>query len=189
MLGKIVGKIDKCVTDDKGNLIVSFAVCGADRFETKQCVAAINTALASGKDRLKIDVDLYREKRSNQANNYFWQLCDKVAEVIGGTKVEIYQRYIKEQGIFRQYEINEKATASFCKLWEMQGIGWIAEKVDYSRTPGFEIINGYYGSSVYNKKHMTRLIKSIVVDCEELGIETKTPAEMAEMLDLWEAGK
>lgn len=186
MLGRIVGKFDKCLTDDKGNLIVSFVVCGAERFEAKQCILAINSELASGKDRLKIDVDLFREKRSIQANNYFWQLCDKIAEKLKSTKLEIYRRYIKEQGIFKEVEISEKAADTFIKGWGMHGDGWLVEKMDYSQNQGFVLLHAYYGSSVYNKKQMKRLIDSVIDDCKDLGIETKTPEQIAEMVNLWE---
>lgn len=189
MLGKFVGMYDKYVTDEKGNIIVSFIIEVADRYSAKQCIASIQTALASGKERLSIEVGTYREKRSKNANNYFWQLCTKIAEKLETTKTEIYKRYIKEQGVFKQIEISGKASDTFITAWGMHGIGWIAEKVDHSNTEGFVLINAYYGSSVYNKKQMSRLVNSIVADCTDLGIETKTPDELAEILRLWEGGK
>jgi hypothetical protein len=45
----------------------------------------------------------------------------------------------------------------------------------------------YYGSSSYNTKQMSRLINNIVQECQILGIETKTPDEIANMLNLWES--
>lgn len=55
------------------------------------------------------------------------------------------------------------------------------------RTPGYNNIKCYYGSSVYDKEQMTRLIDQLIADCKENGIETRTPTELAEMMSLWEA--
>jgi HD superfamily phosphohydrolase len=45
----------------------------------------------------------------------------------------------------------------------------------------------YYGSSSYNSHQMTRLLNNIIYECQALGIETKTPDEIANMLNLWES--
>ena len=42
----------------------------------------------------------------------------------------------------------------------------------------------FYGSSSYTREEMARLIDAVVADCKELGIETKTPDEIADMLSL-----
>lgn len=139
-------------------------------------------------ERLSIKISKFKEKRSLNANNYAWQLMTQIAENQGITKEEVYKHHIKEIGVCRQVEIDEKAVDTLIYSWQLHGLGWFAEKLDYGENEGFVLINLYYGSSTYNKRQMSRLIDNIVQDCKELGIETKTPTELANMLSLWKAG-
>ena len=185
-IGEIEAKFENCLAAEDGSLVLSLRVPKSESFDAKQIVQKLKAGLASGKERLKIKVKWWRNKRSLNANSYFWQLCGKIAEQLKASKEEIYQRFIREQPVFKVIEISEDAVETFITAWGMHGIGWIAEKVDYSRTKGFVVIHAYYGSSAYNIKQMSRLIDSIVDECKELGIETKTPDELASMIKEWE---
>lgn len=132
---------------------------------------------------LDFTVKLYRKKHSLDANAYCWALIGKLAEVLYLPASEIYRNAIKQVGIYRDVELKQEAAATIQHIWSEHGIGWIAEKVDEGK--GTEIIRLYYGSSSYNTKQMSRLIDYIVQDCKELGIETKTPKELALLLDDW----
>ena len=140
-------------------------------------------------EKLSIKVDKYRQKRSLNANNYAWLLMTQIAENQGITKEEVYRHHIKEIGVYRQVEINEKAVDTLIHSWQLHGLGWFAEKVDYGLHDEFVLVNLYYGSSTYNTKQMARLIDNIIQDCENLGIEHRTPDEIANMLSLWEGAK
>ena len=136
-------------------------------------------------EKLSIKVEKHRKKRSINANNYAWQLMTKIAENQGITKEEVYRQQIKEIGVCRQVEIDEKAADTLIHSWSLHGLGWFSERIDYGEHDGFVLINLYYGSSTYNTKQMSRLIDNIVQDCHALGIETKTPDEIANMISLW----
>ena len=43
----------------------------------------------------------------------------------------------------------------------------------------------YYGSSVYNSKEMSVFIDEVIDRAKELGIDTRTPEEIARMKSLW----
>lgn len=136
-------------------------------------------------DKLSIKIKKYSPKRSLNANNYAWQLITQLAENQGVPKEEIYQRHIKEIGVCRQVEIDEKAVDTLIHSWGLHGIGWVAEKLDYGEHDGFILVNLYYGSSTYNTKQMSRLIDNIVQDCQSVGIDTRTPDEIANLINLW----
>ena len=136
-------------------------------------------------ERLSIKISKYRKKRGLNANSYCWKLIGDLSEKLNIPKEEIYRKYIRESGVYRRIEVNEKAVDTIIHVWGLNGIGWIAEKVDYSETKGFVSVFLYYGSSTYNTKQMSRLIDSVVTDCKEQGIETKTPQEIARLIDLW----
>ena len=144
------------------------------------------------KEKLSICVDDYSEKRTGQANRYMWQLCGKLADAMTTkrdiyTKDDIYRRAIHEVGIYKDFEDMPPADAKTLRTaWEMLGTGWITEQVDYMPDGVNVTIRCYYGSSQYTRRQMSRLIDYIVQDCIAEGIETKTPAEINNLLDLWE---
>lgn len=145
-------------------------------------------------EKLSVNIDKYREKRSLNANKYMWKLCGDLAEVLSDEKVtytkeDIYRDAIKEIGVWYDDEVEPEKVAWRRKAWEMIGTGWITERVDFTPDGEKEVIRFYYGSSQYNTKQMSRLIDNIVQDCEAVGIDTKTPNEIANMLSLWETDR
>lgn len=136
-------------------------------------------------EKLSIKVTKHKQKRSLNANAYAWVLIGKLADKLSIPKNEVYKEHIKSVGVFRQVEIDEKAVDTLIHSWQLHGIGWVAEKIDYSVHEGFVIVHLYYGSSTYNKQQMARLIDNIVQDCKEQGIETMTPEELNRLKDLW----
>lgn len=136
---------------------------------------------------LDIELKKHREKRSLNANAYLWVLCGKLADKIGVDKESVYRQHILNANVYRVAEISEEAADTLIKGWQMNGIGWIAERVDKSVRDGFIVVNLYYGSSAYNTKQMSRLLDSVIEDCKEQGIQTMTPDEIAELKSLWKA--
>lgn len=142
-------------------------------------------------DKLSIKIDKYREKRSLNANSYFWKLCGDLAEALSDEKVkytkeDIYIKTIKESGVYKDWEdLTPQDAKTLRTAWSMLGTGWATEQVDYMPDGENVIVRTYYGSSQYNTKQMSRLINSIVQDCVAVGINVKTPDEIANLLSLW----
>jgi hypothetical protein len=141
------------------------------------------------KEKLSFKIGRYTESRTNDANRYFWALCEKLAEKLNTTKIDIYLNSIREVGVFYDDEIEAEKVQRRRKAWEMIGTGWLTERVDFSADGNKEVIRFYYGSSSYNKKQMSRLIDNVIQDCKAEGIETRTPEQIANLINLWEAGK
>ena len=145
-------------------------------------------------EKLSVEIDQYSDIRSREANNYMWVLCGELAKKLSNedvhyTKDDIYKKAVRDSGIWRDDEVSPNDVQWRCASWERLGKGWVTERVDFSSDGEKEIIRFYYGSSVYNKKQMSRLIDGIVQDCKAVGVETKTPAQLAEMLSLWKSKK
>lgn len=136
--------------------------------------------------KLSIKITKFRKKRSLNANAYAWQLMSEIAEDQGITKEEVYRHHIKEVGVCREVEVRADAVDALERSWGLHGLGWLSERLDYGRREGFVLVMLYDGSSTYNTKQMSRLIENIVQDCKALGIQTKTPDEIRNMLNLWE---
>lgn len=140
-------------------------------------------------EKLSIEIKKYRKKRSLDANAYAWVLMDKLAAKTGIPKTEIYRSYIKEiGGNSDTICLINKAVDKVCEGWERNGIGWQTDTMP-SKIDGCTNVILYYGSSTYDTEQMKRLIDIIIQDCEEQGIPTATPDEIANMLSLWEEGE
>lgn len=140
-------------------------------------------------EKLSIEIKKYRKKRSLDANAYAWVLMDKLAAKTGVTKTEIYRSYIKEIGGNSDIVcVKNAALEKLCDGWQHNGIGWQTDTMP-SKLDGCTNVILYYGSSTYDTAQMKRLIDNIVQDCKEQGIETATPAEIADMLSLWKEGE
>ena len=127
----------------------------------------------------------HRKKRSMNANNYFWQLVDQIAEKLGREKEELYLEYVKRVGPFKDFTLSEDEAKTFRVAWSMLGTGWPTEQVDYSPSGREVIVRAYYGSSQYSTRQMSRLIDMAVEDAKGLGIEVLTPVELERMKGEW----
>lgn len=131
------------------------------------------------------EIKEYRERRSLDANAYFWTLCDKLAESTGISKTEIYRQSIREIGGNTEIIcIPTKGVDKLVSGWQHNGLGWITDTTD-SKLPGCTNVILYYGSSTYDKSQMARLIDNIVQDCKAVGIETMTPAQLDRLKEEW----
>ena len=136
-------------------------------------------------EKLSIEIKKYYEKRSLDANAYFWVLCDKLAEELNITKEEIYRNCIRDiGGNTETICVPNKSVDKICEHWHEKGLGWLTDTFP-SKLEGCTNIILYFGSSTYDSSQMHRLISNIIQDCEAVGIETKTPDQIAEMMSLW----
>lgn len=182
---ELTGKIKEVYADfQKGKAVLNLSI--NEKQSALNCYDELHL-----EEKVSITIDKYREKRSLNANNYLWLLCTKIAEErskegVKVTKEDVYREEIKESGIWQDDEIEPEKVKWRCAAWEKLGTGWITERVDFTADGNKEIIRFYYGSSQYNTKQLSRVIDNLVQDCKALGIETKTPSQIAEMLSLWE---
>lgn len=128
-----------------------------------------------------------RNKRSNDANSYFWVLCGKLANTMGLPKDDIYRSLIKEVGNnFEILPIKNEAVDKWISNWCSKGVGWVCDILGESKLEGYTNVVTYYGSSTYDTRQMSTLINLIVQECKEQGIETMTPQELSLLLEGWQ---
>jgi len=134
------------------------------------------------------EIKPHRQKRSLDANAYFWKLCGDLAAKIGVPKEEIYRGYVCGMGDnFDIVPIRDDAKASWIRTWTNRGIAWICEDLGESKHAGYSNVICYKGSSEYDTRQMSCLIDLVIFDCKEQGIETKTPDEIARLKESWSA--
>jgi hypothetical protein len=127
-----------------------------------------------------------KELRSLDANAYMWVLCEKIAKAVGNTKEDVYRDAIRDVGVWRDFHLLEDEAKSMRAAWERLGIGWPTEQVDYDADGERVVIRAYYGSSVYSRKQLSRVIDNLIQDAKAVGIETMPPAQLESMMREWE---
>lgn len=132
-----------------------------------------------------IKITEHRQKRSLDANAYFFVLLDKLAAEMNLPKEDIYRRYIREiGGVSEMVCVKDSAVEKLCESWKRNGLGWQTDTLP-SKLKGCTNVVLYYGSSCFDVAQMNRLITMVVEDCRAVGIETKTPYELAGLLEEW----
>lgn len=131
-----------------------------------------------------------RQKRSLDANAYFWVLVDKLAEVTGQPVSDIYYNLVRDVG-GNSYivPVKESAADHFIAIWQKNRLGWVCDHLGACRnTPGYVNIKCYYGSSVYDTAQMSRLIDLAVQECQQQDIETLPPDKLNALKIDWKGG-
>lgn len=135
---------------------------------------------------LDIKAEKHREKHSQNSNAYAWVLMQKIAEMIDSDKWSVYLDMLK------------KYSCSFTHLIVKPNA--VQAVMDSYRTAidlGEITVNGqsghqlqvYFGSHTFDSREMSVFISGICRECEELGIQTKTPDEIARMNAEWDLYK
>lgn len=137
-------------------------------------------------DKYSAELKKHRNRRSLDANSYFWVLCGKLAAKLGLPKEEVYRSLIKDVGDnFVIVPIKNEAVDKWIENWQSKGIGWVCDILGESKLDGYTNVMTYYGSSTYDTKQMSTLINLIVEECKLQGIETMTPQELSLLLEEW----
>jgi hypothetical protein len=132
---------------------------------------------------LDVEIKEHKEKRSLNANAYCWVLIQQIADAIRSTKEEVYKKFIREKGIFRTAEIDNKALNTLMYLWQDKGLGWVVDIVEKKENSTEVIL--YYGTSSYNTKQMSNFIDYIVDSAKEMGIQVLSPEELILLKENW----
>jgi len=126
-----------------------------------------------------------KKKRSLNANNYAWALITKIADVLRGSKEEIYFQMLKRYGPSSVISVVEDAVETLIKSVKY------CEEFGQSELNGkrFKHIKVFMGSSEFDTKQMSIFIDGIVSEAKELNICTMTPVEIEKLKSSWQFNK
>ena len=132
-------------------------------------------------EKVAIKIDKHREKRSLNANNYAWALLTEIGNVMRLSKEDVYLKMLKDYGQSEMISVLSHIP--------------ITEYVKYCEKAGESTLNGksfthykvYKGSSEFTKEEMAIFLDGVVSEAKDLGLETRTPDEIANLKSLWEA--
>jgi hypothetical protein len=170
---KISGRIVGANIDFKtGKPTISFEVNERNDFE-----ALVDEM--KDKDKLSIEVKQFRQHRSLNANAYAWLIIGKIADVLRAGKDEIYFRLLKRYGQSELISVlSHVPIGNYIKYYEEAGESKLNGK-------DFTHYRVYKGSSEFDSREMSIFIDGVVSEAKELGIQTETPNQIAEMKARW----
>lgn len=147
--------------------------------------------------RVAIKVTKYNEKRSLDANAYYWQLIGKLAGVQKISNTYCHNVMLRRYGTLEEIagkpvylvipdteEAEKKADES--ETYHIKPTSNVREGNDGKMYRTYMLLKG---SSQYDTAEMSRLISGLVDECKQCGIPVETPNELANLLSLMEGCK
>lgn len=128
-------------------------------------------------EEMTVEVKKFSKKRSLSQNSYMWVLIDKISEAVNKSREDVYKSYVRDYGVFNIIPIKENAVERFVSGWGKNGLGWFCEDLGESKLKGYCKLIAFFGTSTYTSEEMNRILDAIILDCEEMGIETLTLSE------------
>ena len=117
-------------------------------------------------EKLTLEIKPYRAKRSLDANSYLWVLLDKLAEKLDITRWQAYLNELKSHGAFEYIPLREKDIYLAQSVFRIVIDRGAQEVKDLKgRAETLHTLQCYKGSSKYNTKEMSKLIKGVLEDC------------------------
>lgn len=144
--------------------------------------------------KLRLKAVEWKEKRSLDANAYYWVLISKLAGALKVSNAYMHNFMLRAYGQPDLYD-EKKAYIVLPDTDETERKAMEADA--YHIKPTSEVKLGrdgkmyrtYYllrGSSTYDTEEMSRLIDGLVDECKDAGIETLPPDELERMMKAYE---
>jgi len=170
---KFKGTFDRIIKLADGTGIVSFVTADKNAIEE---LSKIDGTIAQ-----KVEVKKFTEKRSLNANAYFHLLVGKIAEVMKLPMSEVKRKMVFDYGT----QLGALRAEATVPLETAFTYFQIIRESKGTKRPCVDVIV-WKPTHTLDKAEMARLIDGVVEEAKQLGIETRTPNEIADMLNLWE---
>lgn len=134
-----------------------------------------------------ITIKEHKEKRSKNANDYFHVLVHKIAQAskIGNDECKV--KLNLDYGTPMRIDEDMLFAFKVPKGANVQGVvkypKWYKEVTENGKQ--YDCYMVYKETHTLTTSEMSRLIEGTVAEAQNLGIETKTPGELAELISLW----
>lgn len=140
-----------------------------------------------------VEIKEHREKRSLDANAYYWALLGKLHKALKISSSYCHNLMLRRYGTLERFD--EKPV--YLVVPDTDEAAAKADEADtYHIKPTSSVRTGKDGKSYrtymllrgshdYNTEEMSALIDGIVEECKQVGIETLTPLELERMKEEW----
>ena len=131
------------------------------------------------------------DPRGLRANSYAWALIEQLAARLKTDKESVYEEMIRRYGVGESY-IDEAGNECKVLFSLREGVPPALVARHYAET-GVGYVEGkkfiHYraikGTSEYSTKEMSVFLDGIISECQEVGIETDTPEQIARYKEAW----
>lgn len=143
---------------------------------------------------LTVVLKQFRQKRSLEANSYYWQLLTQLADKVNVSNPFMHNQLLRRYG--QPQVIDDKMVylvlpdsdegakiADEAETFHIKPTSQVKTGVDGRNYRTYILLKG---SSEFNTKEMSTLINGLVDECKQVGIETITPAELERMMELYD---
>ena len=137
---------------------------------------------------LDMDLKIYRNKRSLQANRMMWACLGELAEKLRTTKDEIHDIMLQRYGTFTTQQIRpQEAVLNVLRVvWE----GLVEDKgIVYVNGEEWRQVLLIYPSRYYDTRAFHRLLEGILDEMHQCGLETPEEARIRDALEEYERVK
>lgn len=161
-------------------------------FELSAGVSPEELQSITGKD-LRLAVKPWKEKRSRDANAYYWTLTEKLAAAMKIGKPECHNMNLRDYGVLMMVDGHpipveipdtEEAERSVLRqeTFHLRPTSYVYYNDDGEAYRTYFLLKG---SSMYDTAEMSALLDGVIEDCKSCGIETATPEEIERMKRLY----
>ena len=169
---KLTGRIKDIGRTLSGALTITLESQGGDS------TAVMDLAQA---DRLDVEIKKHREKRSLDANAYYWKLVSDLAEALHVSKPYLHNDLLRKYG---QIAIID-GKAVYAVIPDTDEAQREIDEAQVKAGKGGGMYRTYMmlrGSHEYDTREMSQLIDGLINECREVGIETLPPGELERMM-------
>lgn len=150
--------------------------------ELAQALTSISLLAPTLKDKAyEVEIKEYKPKRSLNANSYSWLLQGEIAHKLNRRIDDIHKEMVLQYGVIEVLSIDKKAFESAKRLFDYYEV--LGESELNGKT--FIHVKAGIGTHLYNTTEMAHFIDGIIAECDDLGIDHRTPDQIAEMKSLW----
>ena len=170
-----------------GDVMLTVVVHKAHNKAVEKILTDIGTDYAS----YELEVLKAKKKRSLNANSYFHVLANKIAEAMNIGEDEAKVNLVLEYGAIMVDDQGKNVGFKLPVGVNVNSIYKYAKWFDKRTENGtnFDCYILYEHTHKLDSKQMARLVDGAVYECQELGLETRTPEEIERMKSLWQSEK
>lgn len=164
-------------------------------FQTEQDISGQLDAIRN--NPVRVTAKQWKEKRSLDANSYYWVLVTKLAEALHISKPRCHNLMLRRYG----QNLTIDGHGAYIRIPDTEKAEEMAlEASEYHIRPTSQVVTGndgvnyrtyimLMGSSQYDTAEMSHLIDGLVDECKAAGIETLPPDELARMMADYEVNR
>lgn len=186
-MAEFTGRISQItISFDTGKPVVALEMDG-DRFTLLKPLHELRAM-----ERLTIKMSKFREKRSLDANSYYWCLIGKLSKALKISTSYCHNLMLRRYGVLEEFD----GKVVYLVIRDTEEAAQRADEDEITHLKPTSNVregdDGMYrtylllkGSSKYTKDEFRHLIDGLVDECKNVGIETATPDELAKMMSLY----